>query len=738
MASPVHRLVPLLLAALLLATVASLLPAQQNGLRAGESVQETADAFPGAEPRDAQGHDTIWCVRILDAVDRRPIPGALVMVPRHPRGGVVDAELHHQCIGIADEYGWARLPWPAVQGWDDYVFADAPGYAANEECLPGAEECRLQRGTDVPVELIDYTGRPVPGGRIELVLGCGHVPCQRSVTADASGRATLPMIWPSRHEDFFVWAPQCQYGSYRLRRTWRPGDPPVPIDVVPGRTAEGRIVDRNGAAVVGARVGAHDGEQERQRPWTRTDRDGRFRLVGLSFPTWPLLAVQPPPHLGLVEQLFTAPPPGVECTVVLGRVTTTRDVRVQARAANGVPAAGVRIVAVRTDDGLTATEVTDEDGNTRLALPAGRYRLSADGELGPFGRCAREIDVGETTAEPVDLTVPKNPTVRVDTSRILGMTLGITTATLFRELDPDEVDGTDVPIPDGERATFRVSTHEDGELLVNFVEIPGPGATLVIEGPPQTHIRARFVGPDGKPVAASLEIRRELGSFRPERGGAAEDATEVADVATRLVGTISWIASPQDESLAQVHGDVVVRSGVDTDLGEIRLLPPRAAGLTVALPDDLKGTGGSVSGTRTRAHGGAWGEIDEDGVVAAGFGDFAAGDLLWIQPAAPHALPFRFVAPGPPPWQVRYPASALTIALRSGKDLPLTKAVVILDGQIVRKGFAESASLRLRGVAKGPHTLVVAAPAHLAQVYHLVLHDDEQRVLDVTLNPRDG
>lgn len=176
--------------------------------------------------------------------------------------------------------------------------------------------------------------------------------------------------------------------------------------------------------------------------------------------------------------------------------------------------------------GHRAVPLADAGGNTRLSLPAGRYRLSADGELGSFGRCEREIDVSETTAEPVDLTVPENPTVRVDTSRILDMTLGITTATMFRQLDPGEVDGEDVPMPDGERATFRISTHEDGELLVRFVEIPGPGATLVIEGPPQTHIRARFVGPDGKPVAASLEVRRELRSFRtacslPRRRGLA-------------------------------------------------------------------------------------------------------------------------------------------------------------------------------------------------------------------------
>jgi hypothetical protein len=658
------------------------------------------------------------------------------MVPWHPGGGVVDAELHYQCVGVADEHGWARLPWPAVHGFRDYVFADAPGHAADEHCDPGEDECAIQRGVDVPVELIDYTGRPVPGGRIELVLGCGHVPCQRSVVADAQGRATLSAVWPSRHEDFFVWAPQCQYGSYKLRRTWRPGDPPVPIDVVPGCTAAGRVVDVGGAPVPGVRIGAKDGDEERQRPWTRTDRDGRFQLVGLE--AWQTLAVQPPPHLGIPESRFTAPPAGVELTVVLGRSIVRRDLVVRARAADGEPAAEVRISAVRASDGFSATEPTDGNGAATLSLPAGHYRLRADGELGAFGRFDGELDVGDARLEPLDLTVPRNPTVHVDASRVQGMTIGITTATQFRRLDPAAVDGREVPVPAGERATFRISTQEDSDLLVHFVEIPGPGAALVLEGPPVTKLTAHFVGPDGKPVPATLQVQRELGSFQSGRGGAGQDPAPTAAIATRLTGTITWIASPQDDTLAQVHGDVVVRSGVDTDLGEIRFTAPRDADLTVVLPPDLKQVRGSVRGTRVRANGGAWSQLDEEGMVVSGFGDFAAGDRLWITLDTPGAVPFPFLVPGPAPWTVHYPTSSLTVALRSAKGLPIAHAVVILDGQKIQGGFAESPSLRLRGVGAGMHTLVVAERGHLAEVFQLLMKDGEDRVLEVTLNPRDS
>jgi hypothetical protein len=719
---------------------AALLSAQERGLRPGETVQETRDVFPGTEPKDADGDDTIWCVRIVDAIDRRPIAGALVMVPWHPGGGVVDAELHHQCIGIADEHGWARLPWPAVYGFRDYVFADAPGYAATERCYPGNEECALQRGVDVPVELVDYTGRPVPGGRIELVLGCGHVPPQRSVVADAQGRAVLPAIWPSRHEDFFVWAEGCQYGAYQLRRTWRPGDPPVAIDVVPGRAAEGRVVDATGAPIVGARVGVRGQYGQHPRPWTRTDRDGRFRLVGLSVEEWPTLAVQPPPHLGCSEERFPAPPPGVVRTVLLGRQSSTRDVVVRVRGASGEPASAVRVVAVRAGDGTTAMETTGEDGSARFSLPTGHWRLLADGELGPFGRSEREFDVAEGALDPVELVVPKNPTVRVDASRIQGMTFGITTARQFRGLDPEAVDGKDVPIPEGERATFRISLSAEGELLVRFVEIPGPGATLVLEGPPEMHVRARFVGPDGKPTPGELRLQRELGSFQMERGGAGDDATPSGDVVTRLTGTVTWIALPKDETLASVRGDIVVASGQDVDLGEIRFAAPSAPDLTVVLPPDLKEARGTVRGTRVRANGGTMSHLDEQNQVASGLGDFAAGDRLLLELAerdAPGALPFPFLVPGPPPWTLTYPTGSLTLGLRSAKDLPLAAAVVIVDGRRMNHDFVASPSLRLRGVAPGPHTVVVAERAHLARVFQLVATDGEARTLDVVLTPRE-
>lgn len=718
----------------LLAGIASALPGQQRGLRAGESDVEVEfdEVFPGAEPEDASGDNTVWCWQIFDAVDRRPLPGALVMVPWHPGGGVVDAELHHRSVGVADDHGWVRLPAPAVVGWRDYVFAEAPGYASDEHCGPGMDWLALLRGIDVPVELIDYTGRPVPNARIELVLGCGHVPPQRSVVADANGRATLRAIDPRRHEDFCVWAPGWIYGHYRLRHSWRAGDPPVPIDVVPGRTASGRVVDADGKPVPGVRVGPVGEFGEHHRPWARTDRDGRFHLVGLD--AWQDLKVDPPAHLALGTKYIMAPASDGFCTVVLGATEVDCDVVVKAATAAGEPADDLRIVATRTTDGLTFTELTDALGEAHLDLPPGIYVLHGDGELGRFGRSQRELVVAADRTTIAPLVVPKNPTVLVDTKQIDHMNFGITTATRFRELATSPTELLEIPIPVDERATFRISHQDDGDLVVRFVEIPGPGQTMVLEGPPVTKVRARFVGPDGKPVPASLRLERAVANdslaSQPD-----EDAAPTAELETSRVGTLTWVASPQDERLAMRLGDLVAGRG-DLDLGEIRFEVQNAPELTVVLPDELKEEGGSVEGYRADGVRRPRDGFGEDGVIANGFGDFVAGDVLWVEPRTEGAMPFPFVVPGPPPWTVTYPTTSLTLTMRSAAGLPATYPKVFVDGTQVAWNREDEPELRLLGLAPGEHTLVVAERAHLARRLRITIGADEQRALEVQLNQR--
>lgn len=474
-----------------------------DDLRDGESVTETKEAFPGAVPLDADGEETLWCVRIVDA-DKRPIPGARVSVPWHPGWGA-EEEQHYQCAATADWDGWVRLPWPAVNGWVNYVFADAPGYAANEYCEPGDTECVLQRGTDVPVVLLDYVGRPVPNARIALNLGCGHVPDQRTAVTNADGRAVLRDILPSRHRDIWVEAPHCHRGTTRMRRTWRVGDPPVAIDTSPGLTTSGRILGKDGTPVPYVVVGASD----RHRPVTTTDRDGRFELVGVS--AWSEIEFYPPPTIGF-KGAFMVPPEGVERVLTLGAATTGIAVTVQCVDSKGEPTKGVRAALVRTSDGLTASVLCDKQGQAVLDVAPGQYRVLADGELGTWGSGEVAIDVAAGQSPSIKVVVPRNPTVRVNASRVADLRVGLTTRRGFRRLtfDGDDLDNVEVPVPVDERAVFRISG-TDGELLVSYVDAPAPGGFVTLDWVPVTRVTARLVGPDGRPVPGVLTLQRERG-----------------------------------------------------------------------------------------------------------------------------------------------------------------------------------------------------------------------------------
>ncbi|MBK8096132.1 MAG: hypothetical protein IPK26_03445 [Planctomycetes bacterium] len=604
-------------------------------------MRETDAAFPGAEPRDAAGEPTLWCVRIVDAIDRRPIAGALVQVPWHREEGVPEPETHFQCAGRADDDGWVRLPWVAVQGWRDYVFADAVGYAANEYCSPGDSVCILQRGVDVPVQVVDYMGRAVPSARVELVLGCGHVPSQRTAFTDAHGHAVLPAIQPSRHEDLFVTAKDCILGGYRLRRTWRTGDPPVVIDVVPGTSVSGRVVDTNGRPIAGMRLGASN-----QARWTRTDRDGRFTLTGIAH--WQTIAFVPPEPTGLPRGQFVAPPAAQPRLLVLGQQEPSVQVRVHAHGPADEPAAGVRVTLVRKSDGLVVTARADDDGMVELAAPAGAYRLLADGELGRWGRTEVALDVDASAVPTQSLSLPRNPTVRVDASRVQDLTLGITTADAFLQLYPAAVDGKDVPVPQ-EPATFRISTRADGELPVRHVPVPAPGSALVLEGFPETRVLAHFVDPDGAAIAGTLVVQRRLG---PQDLGweAPHEPFSSAVASTLLTGTVTWIAMPADAALAPLHGDLVLKGGGgEVDLGALTFAKPRAPDLTVQFPAGIDSA--TVQVAQVGRNGFLWSRIDEQG-LASGLSAATTGDQVTISTGEPNALPMHFPAPGPPPWNV--------------------------------------------------------------------------------------
>lgn len=770
------RLAAILATALLLAPVP--LRAEEPALRAGETVRETSEWFGDATPRNADGSERYWAVRILDATTRLPIHGARVEVPYHWQRGVPADLLHHLCVGTSNERGWIFLPWESVQGWEDYAIADATGYAANEYCTPGDDDCELTPAVDVPFVLLDYVGRPVPHARLALNLGCGHIPDQRTATADATGRGTLRDVDPSRHKDIWIDAPGLHFGTGFLGGTWRESSPPVEIHGVPGRSTKGRILDADDRPLARVEVG----RQHSHRPWTRTDKAGRFTLSGLE--PWPRVEVRLPRRLGGGEVSFAAAPEGVERTYRVGETVGGHAVTVRVTDAGGAAAGEVRVVAVRDGNGATTVGKTDDDGVVTLDLAPGAYRVFADGELGVWGRAESRTQVGAGGAAEARVTIARNATLRVDGAALADLMtdevrVAVTTARQFHALDEETVRAGVIPVPTERPATIRVSGWEDGELIVRFFEIADRAEDApppVLDWHPATRVMARLVGPGGQPISGRLRLVRDHRewSFHGDDDG---EATLTPGAETRLVGAVDWVVLPEDENLVSETGTIQIdMRGDQVDLGEVRCRPAAAGALQIELPPGLIEEPDPDAKPKDPRRGYVLDDYipDDPPVVTVGYVTIHRADeeyeesakiladgsldepLRWISPQDTVAvwldvddcLLFTTHVPDtPPPWTIRYPPGSLRLTVRgshAGSDAesgPLFGAVVIVDDHVIDRHVIEEAlddtgALFLRGLAAGRHEIVIAASGHLAKIYELIWAEGEERTLDVTLAPR--
>ena len=727
-----------LVPALLLTPLVAARATADDGLRPGETVRETDAVYPGAVPEDDDGLPTLWPVRIVDAWTGKPIPGATVRVPEHGAGdGAAPQDMYDLCSGTADKDGWVRLPWKQAMGWRDYILADAPGYAPNEYCDLGSKSCALSPGADVPIVLRDYTGRTVAGARVALNLCCQHISDQRESATDAAGRAVLRSIRPqeAQRNAACIWleAPRLHRGTAILGTVWRPGDPPVPIYGAPGVVVAGTVIGPDGKPRENAVVGAHG----QGRPWMRTGADGRFRLVGVT----PWTQIDLYPKYGSDEPMtwFFAPPEGVERTVTLGAPNSGVALKVTLRGPSGEAAEGARIVVVRPLDGLTAPRVSDASGAGEFSLPAGHYEVVAGDDLGPWNAARGTVDLRDGEPAALSLAVTPRPTVRIDASRLKGVKVKLCTAREERDIDPQAIDGRDVPVPADEPAAFFVWGHEDRELLVHVVEVPPPGPArekpLVLDWVPATRVTARLCGPEGAPVEGRLTIERERGaperdSTRPGTTGTATPAAE-----THLTGTVDWVAVPNDKGLGPSSGTIrITEAGKPVDLGEIRLRPAFGRVFRVEIPKDTP-TDGVMATVTVRRTSYLWtGIIGKDGTLDADVPWIGPGEVVTVSIPG-NLAPCELRVAGPPPWIAKWPRTSLTVHATDETGNDISGASVLLDDPVVTWETTGAGALLL-GVRPGPHEVVVAADGCRAKIVTLTLAEDDPREIRVRLSAR--
>ena len=354
-------------------------------------------------------------VRVVEDATGNPIPGA--RIDGWDEAGTPGAWSWADYLYFSertDRDGLALIP---VEHPPDWHYVEAPGFGPwGEQVLE--EEIRLKPGVDVVVEVRDLLDRPLPGVEVECMLRSRHTPPVRVVTTGPDGRCTFRCVDPERG---FLWVRGAgiagRNGAYDngfdglewAGDRWILRGDPAPV-------VEGRVLLFDGTPAAGAAVGTAEAHRG---PWTLTDGDGRFRLLGA--PPWTSLDVRYRPD-GDDGTLFTTfrPVPGFATTVRLpdpadlyengemrprpeGEAPLLLRVRV-VTPEHLAPPSEVRITLVREEDGLSWWDVipfVDGVAEGSFEVEPGRWRAAVVGGAGPLRPVEAFVEVGEEGGEVV-------------------------------------------------------------------------------------------------------------------------------------------------------------------------------------------------------------------------------------------------------------------------------------------------------------------------------------------------
>lgn len=790
-----YRAFDMLRAAILSFLLCALLPAHAI---AGDDGEDVAGAIPWRA--DA---DTVFLRRIVEAATGRPVAGATVTlfceVP-HPEPGLGTPA----AVGVSGPDGWVRIQKGALDekvtatyGPPTWAYVGAPGLRpdaafqgerrrlAGEPETPGEftrgdPDWPLRPSGTLRVALRDPLDRPVAGALVGWLLGCGHTPDVRQATTGADGVAVLEgvgarpgygQVWPLaeglRHP-----------AGYATDDAWSPGQRPRHAELAWAMTVEGTVLGHDGKPTAGVAVGypnTHRG------PWTRTDVQGRFRLVGsearigddirIEAGEYPV-GTASTPRTGLVTSTtFPAPPPGHRVTIRLPAPGTEpeeerADVRLVVEVdRSGWPQttarAGILVCAVRREDGFTETGCVGEQGVALLHVRPGTYVVEARGGRECLGgelvhaRTRAEVRVPDTGGAYVRLAMPP-PIVQPleiawpDASPFLDeVALVADGATTTIPHDTDEGAAVEVLLPPAEPVYLRVRQGDRVRLTRLETDRVAPGErapTVRVEPFGPVVLRARLVDADGKAVTGRLFelLSTDLASEEsPPKGAASATPT----LSTLTGGDITLVAWPEDEArLGPRFVDVpraTTQAGMPVDLGPI-VMPPRAPVLRIETADGKPNEGATVLVSRTDRSaslatndGARAGQVLDPwyapGLLAEGATvRVPAWDDHGTGPSDSHAVPYVRTLGGPGPWTIRPPTGALSVVPKRADGARIDHFAIFLDGQ---RFETEGNRIELRQLEAGRHEALLDAPGAIPRRLVFTLGVGTTREWTPTLRP---
>lgn len=382
------------------------------------SDEEMSEAFPCAEPTDAEGRPRLIATRVVDLLTGRPLPGAVVALEEESHAPLGEPPRPLR-TATADADGWVRIRVDDLHDRPYGFFVSAEGRATVADF-----GSRLSCPVELPpprsrrVRAVDARGAPLSGLRLDFVLGCGHHATRARYLTDADGEAEIGGLGT---EGGYLWPVDGHVvtDEFDVDAATTDDEPPLTLPCVATTAVRGRVV-RGGIPVPGVFVGS---PHRHRGPWSKTDSDGRFELLGAPSDE-ALLVREAPPQADLGRPRAAPrdlgesdrPPVGREVVIDLARRgfdETEPSVEVEALCldASGAAVAGVALCAYGAD-GDVFRAASDRFGVARLRLFHGRYELATDDARSAATVEPLSFDVIAAVGAPQALTCRVSPRAR--------------------------------------------------------------------------------------------------------------------------------------------------------------------------------------------------------------------------------------------------------------------------------------------------------------------------------------
>lgn len=699
-----------------------------------------------------QGKEKWHACRAIDAITGNPIAGAellLVAESNTPVGG----KFTWLRKVNSDAEGFAALPVGGLKG--EWLFLRAPGYGPSANMNAVASLVwPLQPALDVPVQILDWLGRPVPGARVGLCLGCGHTPDVANATADARGIAVVRGIDPDNGiADFYPQHPDLGIDHYDGVE-WSPGDPPAFVKATYAVPVRGVVLDPDGKPVGNAFVGT---KNMHRGPWTSTRADGTFQVDG-SPPEDDLFVVvaDRPDHEYLFELPWERPvtlrlPVRSEdpCQVVNLARPQGRNGELQLRLEDTTGPLDQLVIELSGPLPMRHrhSETTGEDGTAAFELATGEYEVrcrsrSFEDHVGTVTVTAGE---SKRTLRPRPL-----PTVRLDAPK------DCTVAVMRRgqSFDVTDLVAKELPVPVPANEVFGFAIESKGDRRI----VPFPAGAVQkdqivrLRFLPLTQVRASLVDGAGKAVAATVALLQRQEFLRSDEpfdvrkftGTAVADG--MVDLTDTRAGMHVLAVRPGRADLRPLVLAVSLPhrgEGAVLDLGVVtvpavpRLRVTDAAGRAWAgAPPGLMRLGLHDVREKPRPT-----PLDEQGSWLGL--EPQPGDAIvvpaahWDLGAEPDAegvvaidVPFRTVLEGSAPWTITVPDGALRVHVTDAGGKDVTAVLFIADRSIRVHG-----PVLLRQLPAGDLIVIAASAGRKAAEARVRIRRGEPATLRIALQP---